>query len=382
MQFQKGIEMFNIYCDNAAQKHLTKSARKVIQTYLMNCHKWGNPSAIHSQGKSANREIESSRDTIANCINADRRGIFFTSGSTEAINWIMQTTRRNIICSKIEHKALYNNAFETDTDKCVYTVPVDKEGLIDLNKLNDLCNDRTLLVIGYVNNEIGTIQDIEAITKICHANNTLVFVDATQAIGNVPIDVQALDIDFMCGSFHKLGGLAGSGFLYCKNPNMLNPLMNGGSQEGHYRAGTENLLGIMVGAKVLEEACWFVLDEKTKEIERKRDIIINRLVNEIPACQLNGSRTHRVCNNINVSFMGIEGQTLVLWLNSYGIYCSTGSACNSKNIEPSYVLKGIGLSDDEARGAIRLTIDNDLTETDIDNLITTIKTVVNKLRKF
>ena len=371
--------MFNIYCDNAAEKRLTKTAMRTIYDFLERSKDIGNPSAIHIFGKNIRRDIETARTNIAKYIGANNsREIYFTSGSTEAINWIMQTTNRNIITTLIEHKAIRANA-DYNSDKCVYSVPVDETGRIDMVYLKNLCetHDNMLLCIGYVNNEIGTIQDIKEITKVCHKNNVLVFVDATQALGNLPVNVANLDVDYLCGSFHKLGGLSGSGFLYCKQGVGLEPFMRGGSQEKNMRAGTENTLGILVGEAVMREA--YENLDSIKEIERKRNLIIDGLL-KIPLSHLNGSSTYRVCNNINISFDGVDGETLVMWLGMYGIYCSTGSACNSQSIVPSFVLRQIGLSNDMARSAIRLTIDNDITGTDIDNLIQTITIIVDMIR--
>lgn len=366
----------NINADQAAMKPLLKEVVFLLHNYsVMDCC---NPSAVYSNGRKTRRALETARKEVASSIGADADEIYFTSGATEAINWVMKSVPKNIITTRIEHKAIYKNAFDVDTDKCVYTVPIDLNGRIITECLDQLCTNRKILVIGWVNNEIGTIQPVEEIIDICHKNETKVFIDATQAIGHIPINVHELDVDYLCGSFGKLGGLSGCGFLYCKKGEILEPFILGGGQEHGMRASTENILGIFAGAIAITNSTNDI-NIKMSQTQQKRDMIISELL-KIPKSHLNGSMGNRVCNNINISFEGIDGESLVLQLDTRGIQCSTGSACNSQNIEPSHVLKAIGLSNDLARSSIRITIGDDITDEEINYLIKNVKECVEQLR--
>lgn len=372
--------MNKLYCDNAAQKPLTQNVKQAILN-LINDERICNPSAIYSDGRYTRNLIEQSRSRVAKSIGANSDEIYFTSGSTESINWILRTTSRNIITTTIEHKAIYNNVF-TNNEKCIFTLPVDYDGRIILDSIEHWCNNRSIAVIGYVNNEIGVIQPIEKITKICHKHNTLVFVDGTQAIGNIPIDVHKLNIDYMCGSFHKLGGLSGCGFLYCKKGSPLEPLLKGGQQENNMRAGTENLLGIVTGGIAIKDATDDI-ETKMAITRKKRNKIISELL-KIPDSWLNSNILNGVANNINIAFSGVDAENLILMLDNRGVQCSTGSACNSKSLEPSHVLKAIinpNNDIDILTGSIRITIDEKITSQEIIYLVETIKSCVEHLRK-
>lgn len=374
--------MKRLYCDNAAQKPLTSNVKQAILN-LINNENICNPSAIYSCGRYTHNLIEQARLQVARAIGADCDEIYFTSGSTEAINWIIRTTSCNIITTPIEHKAIYNNII-SDNEKCIFTLPIDNNGRIILSNdyLASVCGDNRMVVIGYVNNEIGTIQPIEEITKICHRYGSLIFVDGTQAIGNVPIDVHKLNIDYMCGSFHKLGSLSGCGFLYCKKGSPLEPLLKGGQQENNMRAGTENLFGIVTGGIAISNAVEN-LETKIVITKKKRNKIISELL-KIPNSCLNGGVSNRVANNINIAFDGVEAENLVLMLDNRGIQCSSGSACNSKSLEPSHVLRAINNpnnSIDILTSSIRITIDEKITSQEISYLISTINSCVEYLRK-
>lgn len=359
----------SLYVDYAAMKPLLPQVKEQILNFV-DCE-FCNPSAIYSSGRITRRLIEQARETVAKAIGAYTNEIYFTSGATEGINWFCHREDADIYTTTIEHKAVLRNSN--------IFIPVTNTGKVDLDILHEECPRYGDVVVGWVNNEIGTIQPIKEIVEICHKKNTLVFVDATQAIGHIPIDVHEHNIDFLVGSFGKLGGLSGCGFLYKRKDLYLEPMLKGGGQEHGMRASTENILGILAGATAISIATQDI-DKKTAITQKKRDMIIESLL-EIPKSHLNGSLKDRVCNNINIAFEGIEGESLVLQLDTRGIQCSTGSACNSQSIEPSYVLKAIGLDDDTARASIRITIGDDISDLEVDYLIKNVKECVALLRE-
>lgn len=354
----------NIYCDNAALKPLLPEVKKliyeIVETDLCN------PSAIYSKGRSTRKLIEQARKTVANAIGADTNEIYFTGSASEGINWFTHDAAP-IYTTTIEHKAVLRNAN--------YFIPVDETGIVDLDVFRQECPHYGYVVVGWVNNEIGTIQPIKEIIDICHKRHSCILVDATQALGHISVNVHELGMDCMVGSFGKLGGLSGSGFMYIKHDTYIEPLIKGGGQERGMRASTENILGIIAGAKAIEIATSHITPNTIR-----RDYIIENLL-QIPKSHLNGSWVRRVDNNINIAFEGIEAESLVLQLDLKGIAVSAGSACNSANIEPSHVLKAIGLSDELAKASIRITIDENITDEQIEYLVNTIKDCVAKMRQ-
>lgn len=359
----------DIYADHAAMKPLLPEVKAQIHNFV-DCG-FCNPSAIYSNGRITRRLIEQARETVAKAIGAYANEIYFTSGATEGINWFCHREDADIYTTTIEHKAVLRNSN--------IFIPVNNTGKVDLDILHEECPRFGDVVVAWVNNEIGTIQPIKEIVDICHKKNTLVFVDATQAIGRIPIDVHELNIDFLVGSFGKLGGLSGCGFLYKRKDLYLEPMLKGGGQEHGMRASTENILGILAGATAINVATQDI-ETKVAITAKKRDIILESLL-EIPKSHLNGSLVDRVCNNINIAFEGIEAESLVLQLDLKGICVSAGSACNSANIEPSHVLKAIGLSDELAKASIRITIDETITAEQIDYLVKSVKECVTQLRE-
>lgn len=367
----------DIYADHAAMKPLLPEVKAQIHNFV-DCG-FCNPSAIYSNGRITRRLIEQAREKVAAAIGADAKEIYFTSGSTETINWLFRSTSDHIVTSNIEHKAFIrqNEMYEG----CMFDIKVDSRGIIDVDKVKNLCDyygDDVTVAIGWVNNEIGTIQPVDEIADICQQTGAKLFLDATQAIGNVPINVHELGIDYLCGSGQKLGALSGCGFLYIKKGLKLSPSQVGGAQERGMRAGTENVLGIITLATAIKIATQNIKN-KSIQTQKQRDKIIEGLL-QIPKSHLNGSLKYRVCNNINVSFEGIEGESLVLLLDTYGIQCSTGSACNSESIEPSHVLRAVGLDDETARAAIRITIGDEITDLEVEYLIKTVTECVEQLR--
>lgn len=358
----------NIYADNAAFKPLLPEVKQFIHDFIETDFR--NPSAIYSNGRSTRRLIEQAREQVAKAIGADADEIYFTSGASESLNWFAHNADR-IYTTTVEHKAVMRNANNF--------IPVTYTGVVDLDIFREQCPIYGNVIVGWVNNEIGTIQPVKEIIDICHKKNSCILIDATQTIGHIPINVHELDVDFLVGSFGKLGGLTGSGFLYVRKGIRLEPMIKGGGQEHGMRASTENILGILAGAMAISTATQDI-ETKTTITVKKRDEIINGLL-QIPKAYLNGSWDNRVCGNINVAFEGIEAESLVLQLDLKGIAVSAGSACNSTNIEPSHVLKAIGLSDELAKASIRITIDENITDEQIDYLVNTIKDCVAKMRQ-
>lgn len=353
-----------IYADNAAFKPLLPEVKQFLHDFIET--DFCNPSAIYSNGRSTRRLIEQAREQVAKAIGADADEIYFTSGASEGINWFAHNADR-IYTTTIEHKAVLRNANNF--------IPVSDTGRVDLDVFREQCPRYGNVIVGWVNNEIGVIQPIKEIIDICHKKHSSILLDATQAVGHIPIDVHELDVDFLVGSFGKLGGLTGSGFLYMRKGMHLEPMIKGGGQEHGMRASTENIIGILAGAKAIEITTKHIVPNTIR-----RDYIIESLLN-IPKSYLNGSWSKRVDNNINVAFEGIEAESLVLQLDLKGIAVSAGSACNSTNIEPSHVLKAIGLSDELAKASIRITIDENITDEQIEYLINTIKDCVAKMRQ-
>lgn len=358
----------NIYCDNAALKPLLPEVKKLIHEIVETdlC----NPSAIYSKGRSTRKLIEQARKTVSDAIGADTDEIYFTGSASESINWFAHNADR-IYTTTIEHKAVLRNANNF--------IPVSDTGRVDLDIFREQCPRYGNVVVGWVNNEIGVIQPVKEIVDICHKKHSSILVDATQAIEHIPIDVHELGVDFLVGSFGKLGGLTGSGFLYTRKGMHLEPMIKGGGQERGLRASTENILGILAGAMAISIATQNI-EIKAAITAKKRDKIINGLL-QIPKSHLNGDLDNRVCGNINIAFEGIEAESLVLQLDLKGIAVSAGASCNSANIEPSHVLKAIRLSDELAKASIRITIDENITDEQIGYLVNTIKNCVAKMRQ-
>lgn len=354
-----------IYCDNAALHPLLPEVKEIIRDFLD--ADYCNPSAIYSGGYKTRKAIENARAVVAKSIGADPDEIFFTSGSTEALNWYLHENDTHSCCLAIDHKAATRNVHEV--------LPVDDEGLL----IQSALPHDSKVIVGWVNNEIGAIQPVKEIVEACHKRRDSILLDATQAIGHIPINVHEISCDYLCGSFGKLGGLSGSGFIYIRDGSWLDPMIKGGGQERGMRAGTENILGILCGAKAIEVATRDI-EKRADRLRAKRDRIICELL-KLPKTYLNGSLGNRVCSNINLAFAGVEAETLVLQLDLAGITASAGSACNSADMQPSHVLKAIGLSDDLARSSVRFTIGDDITDEEVDYLIATVREKVRILRE-
>lgn len=351
---------------------------------------FNNPSGNYEPAEYISYEIEAARKCIAAFLGASASEIYFTSGGTESDNWALrgimlanEAKGRHLITSAIEHHAVLNTCkFLTMHGYDVTYLPVEKNGIVSPQTLkNELRDDTVLVSIMFANNEIGTIQPIKELAKITHANGSIFHTDAVQAFAHIPINVDEYGIDLLSASSHKCYGPKGVGFLYKRDGINIDPLMYGGSQEKNLRAGTYHVPGIVGFGEAVKTASETLKRRYNRELSI-RNYIIYRLRHEIPFTSINGDRYKRLPNNINVSFDFIEGESLLILLDACGIDVSTGSACNSKSDKPSHVLRAIGLSDDESKKTIRITIGNDTTRSDADYLIAMIKENVYKLRMY
>ena len=381
-------KIVNIYLDNASTNEYRDVDDIVVSTmiYAMKEY-WQNPSSLYSDGRIVREEIDRCRANIAEFINAKPDEIIFTSGSSESNNmairgwddeiWLNTYKSANIITTHIEHKSILKLLEDGNIGSEVHFCEVDEYGrakIDSLIRLLEKCNKKNeavLVSICAANNEIGTVQKIKDIADIVHTYNGVLHIDATQMFGKLPIDVKELSVDMMSVSGHKISPvLKGVGFLYKKNSVNIQPLIYG-NQEFGFRGGTENTFGIIGLSKAIEYCN--LIDDKIREMYNKRDYFIGSLEAKF-GCKLNGHPFYRLPNNINVTFpQNIIGESLLYMLDMSGIMVSTGSACNSKAIEPSYVLRAIGLSDDEAIKTVRFTISEDITYEDIDNVINEIE---------
>ena len=377
--------------DHAATTPLSKDALDAMMPYLTT--DYGNASTVYTYGQRAKAAVERSRRTIAATIGAKPPEIYFTSGGTESDNWALigaaeAGKRGHIITDTIEHHAILNTcAYLEKRGFDVTYLPVDQEGHVDPDAVMAAIRPDTLLVsIMVANNEIGTIEPIAEIGARLqkHAEETgqriLFHTDAVQAYAHIPLDVDELKVDLMSASSHKLNGPKGVGFLYLRRGVKLPSFLHGGEQERGRRAGTENVAGIVGFARAAELACG-VLGTRIPSESAVRDHLIQRLLDEIPCTSLNGDPTHRLPNNVNVCFKYIEGETLLLLLNEKHIYASAGSACASGSLEPSHVLRAIGVAHEDAYGSLRLTIGPETTIADVDEVVDLMKPIIAQLRE-
>lgn len=375
-----------IYMDNAATTPVKPEVLDAMLPYFT--EKFGNPSSIYSISSQNKKDITTARETIAKAINTDTANIYFTAGGSESDNWALKATAeayadkgRHIITSKIEHHAILHTCdyLEKRGYNITY-IDVDENGIVDLKQLEEAIRPDTILIsIMFANNEIGTIEPIAEIGKIAKEHGVLFHTDAVQAFTQVPIDVEEMNIDMLSVSGHKINGPKGIGFLYIRKGVKIRSFVHGGAQERSRRAGTENVPGIIGLAKATEIAVGNMKERTAKEIE-VRNHIIERVMNEIPYTRLNGDRERRLPNNINFSFQFIEGESMLIMLDSFGICASSGSACTSGALDPSHVLLAIGLPHEIAHGSLRLTISEDTTMEDADFVVDKLKGIVERLR--
>lgn len=376
-----------IYMDHSATSPVDPEVLEAMKPYFT--EGFGNASTLYKLGRDAKMAMETARKQVASLINAEPKEIIFTSGGTESDNIAIKGTvyrlknkGNHIITSNIEHPAvtetckyLEKNGFE------VTYVPVDKEGLVHPEDVEKAITDKTVLItIMHANNEIGTIQPIAEIGKIARKHGIYFHTDAVQSVGKIPVDVKAMNVDMLSLSSHKLYGPKGIGALYIKKGVRLEPIIHGGGHERGLRPGTENvpaIVGLGKACEISEEN----LDKDMEYLKKLRDKLIDSVLEQNEEAYLNGHRTQRLPGNVNFRFTGIEGESLILHLDSKGIAASTGSACSSIKLEPSAVLMAIGLKEVEAHGSLRLSLGRENTEEDIDYTIKAIKEVVDTLRK-
>lgn len=376
-----------IYFDHAATTKVYPEVLLEMVPFFSDVY--GNPSSIYEFGNDAKEMMERSRAQLAKTIGAKKEEIFFTSGGTEADNWAVikaaekeKEKGKHIITSQIEHHAILRTcAFLEHQGYEVTYLPVDKEGIVSLSALEEAVREDTVLIsIMYANNEIGTVQPVREIGRIAHQNGILFHTDAVQAYLHETIDVSADSIDLLSVSGHKFGGPKGTGFLYIKDGVLLPPFLQGGDQEKKRRAGTENVAGIvgMGKASAIGEKN-FVKNHET--LCQMRNYLTHRIQSEISESRLNGSAERRLDGNVNVSFKGVEGETLLILLDMAGICVSSGSACNSSSKSASHVLQAIGVPEEYIRGTIRITLGAENTMEELDTFMEHLKADIRQLRE-
>ena len=375
-----------IYADNAATTKMSRTAIDAMLPYLDGVY--GNPSSLHSVGQEAAEALMQARESVASCLNATPREIYFTSGGSEADNQALVSAaalgakkgKKHIISTSIEHHAVLHTLQALEKQGFAVTLlPVDEEGHVTPQQVAEAIRDDTCLVsVMYANNEIGTVEPIAEIGKICRERGILFHTDAVQAAGHLPIDVQAQNIDLLSLSAHKFHGPKGVGALYARRGIVLTNVIYGGAQERGKRAGTENVAGIVSMAAALKEACEN-LEKNAAHMTLLRDRLIDGL-SQIAHCALNGSRENRLPGNVNFCFEGIEGESLLLLLDAKGICASSGSACTSGSLDPSHVLLAIGRKHEVAHGSLRLSLCEENTMEEVEYMLREIPPIVEYLR--
>lgn len=375
-----------VYLDNAATTKTRPEVVEAMLPYFTECY--GNPSSIYEFAAQNKKAVDDARGIIGNAIGGETADIYFTAGGTESDNWALKAAveayankGNHIITSKIEHHAILHTCEYLEKHGVEVTyVDVDENGIVKLEEIKKAIRPTTILIsIMFANNEIGTIQPVKEIGALAKENGILFHTDAVQAFGQVPINVKEMNIDMLSGSGHKLNGPKGIGFLYIRKGLKLRSYIHGGGQERHRRAGTENVPAIVGFGKAVEIAV-NTMEERTKKEEDLRDLLIQKIMQEVPYTRLNGHRNNRLPNNVNVSFQFIEGESLLIMLDMQNICASSGSACTSGSLDPSHVLLAIGLPHEIAHGSLRLTLGYETTEEEIDYCVEKIKVIVEKLR--
>lgn len=375
-----------IYADNAATTKISPAARDAMYSCMEGS--WGNPSSLHTAGQQAAEVLQDARQRIAACIGASPEEITFTSGGSEADNQAIRSAaalgarcgKRHILSTAFEHHAVLHTLKRlADEGFDIELLPVGQAGTVTALQVADAIREDTALVtIMYANNEIGSILPISEIGHICRQKGVLFHTDAVQAAGHLPIDVRAQDIDMLSLSAHKFHGPKGTGVLYVRKGIPLRSLIQGGAQERGHRAGTENVPAIAGMAAALEESCAHMV-ENTVRVLALRDRLIQGL-SQIPHSALNGDSLNRLPGNVSFCFEGIEGESLLLLLDDQGICASSGSACTSGSLDPSHVLLAIGRPHEIAHGSLRLTLDQDNTEADVEAILRAVPGIVSRLR--
>lgn len=376
-----------VYADNAATTKMSERALNAMLPYLR--EGYGNPSGLYSFAQEAKEALENARAAVAKAIGAEPREIYFTSGGSEADNQALNSLaalgekkgKKHIISTAFEHHAVLHTLRKLKKQGFeVELLPVNANGVVEPKDLEKAIREDTAFVtVMYANNEIGTIQPIAELGAICREKKVPFHTDAVQAVGHIAVDVNADNVDMLSLSAHKFHGPKGVGVLYCKKTLPLTNLIEGGAQERNKRAGTENVAGIVATAEALCESLEN-LESKQAKIKAMREKLVDGLL-KIPHSMLNGDREKRLPGNVNICFEGIEGESLLLFLDDEGIAASSGSACTSGSLDPSHVLLAIGVSHEVAHGSLRLTIGEYNTEEEIDYIVEKVPKVVEKLRE-
>jgi len=375
-----------VYVDNAATTAMSDTAINAMTPYLKEI--FGNPSSLYAAGQAAKDALEKARADIAQCLNADVKEIYFTSGGSESDNQAIRSAaangarkgKRHIITTSFEHHAVLHTLKKLEQSGAEVTyLDVHSDGLVTAQQVEEAIRpDTALVTVMYANNEVGTIQPVREIGEVCRRAGVPFHTDAVQAVGHIPVDVKADNIDMLSLSAHKFHGPKGVGALYCKRGFPLNSFIEGGAQERNRRAGTENVAGIVSMAAALKEACANMRKDNEKLL-KLRDRLIDGLLT-IPYSKLNGDRKNRLPGNVNICFEGTEGESLLLNLDNAGICASSGSACTTASLEPSHVLLALGLPHEIAHGSLRLTLSADNTDEDIDYILKEVPEAVKKVR--
>lgn len=379
-----------IYMDNAAT---TSTAPEVVSAMLpFFTEYFGNPSSVYNFAQKSKMAIEDAREIIADSIGAAKSNeIYFTGGGSESDNWALKSAAfglrdkgNHIITTKIEHHAILNTCAYLEKNGFEITyLDVDSDGFVSLEDVENAITDKTILIsVMFANNEIGTIEPVREIGEIAHKHGILFHTDAVQALCHIPINVTEMNIDLLSASAHKFHGPKGVGFMYMKNTAKLEPFIHGGAQERARRAGTSNVPGIVGMGQAVKLAIG-TLDKDTHTIINMRNYIVDRILGEIPDVTFDGPEIgslKRLPSNMHFCFKDVSGDSLLIMLDMNGICASSGSACAAGSIDPSHVLLAIGRSKDEAKGALRLSIDKDLTKEDADYAIDALKAAVARLR--
>ena len=375
-----------IYMDNAATTRLSERAFEAMRPYMM--EQYANAAGTYSFAAASSEAIEKARAQVASVIGARSSEIFFTSGGTESDNWALKGAvlaspkpKKHIIISAIEHHAILHSAQALERQGVEVTVmPVDADGMVDPAAVEAAIRPETVLIsIMAANNEIGTIEPLEAIGEAAHRHGVLFHTDAVQAFGHIPLDVEKMHIDLLSASAHKFHGPKGVGLLYIRKGVKLGVFMDGGAQEKKRRAGTSNVPGI-VGMGVAAEQARAQMEAVIASESAVRDHLIERIEKEIPYAKLNGHREKRLPGNVNFCFRFIEGKSMLMLLDAEGICASSGSACTSGSLDPSHVLLAIGLPHEIAHGSLRLSLSEETTMADADKVVDSLKVIIPRLR--
>ena len=379
--------MRNVYLDYSATTPVKEEVLKEMIPYFT--EKFGNPSSLYDKGLESKDAVTHAREQVADLINAKPSEVYFTAGGTESDNWALFGTAEklkskgnHIITTKIEHHAILHSCAYLEKEGYEVTyLDIDKDGRISLKQLEEAITDKTILIsIMLVNNEIGTVQPIKEAAAIAKKHGVLFHTDAVQGLGNVDIDVKDMGVDMMSMSSHKIYGPKGSGALYIRKGVVIDNYLHGGAQENRRRAGTENLTGI-VGFVKAAELAKANFKGHVEHCSSLRNYLKDRIISEIPDTYVNGTMENRHPGNLNITFKYIEGESILLLLNQFGISVSTGSACSSTSLEPSHVLTALGVPVEMIHGTVRFTVGDFTTKEDIDYVVDNLKKIVARLRE-